>query len=287
MPVDVTEAADVQEPALADFVSKRLRDLRELSRLSPSDLARKSGIDRSNISRIESGKHIPSLATLSQLAQAMNLRVSDFLSGVPPQTSDPRVFRAFGEADHLASEMSPPLATARGAIELLHTHIATSCDDRSLEYMKTAATAIERARIVLSRLLNSMKPEYADPSLVPRMVRMLYAEEAEKMGLSLEGGLRYFKVENSDFSASLEQGDVLTVNPTASWEVGDIILGWVAGEYAAFQSWATNLPQNCERYLVRTSASGRTAMSAEDQPILFGVITEIRRGRGFGAPTVA
>ncbi len=44
------------------------------------DLAKKTGIQRANIARIEGGKHYPSLETLEKIADAFGVPVAKFLT---------------------------------------------------------------------------------------------------------------------------------------------------------------------------------------------------------------
>lgn len=61
-------------------IGKRIKELRNRKGLRQSDLARKTGILRANIARIESGKHDPSLETLERISSAMGIPVADLLS---------------------------------------------------------------------------------------------------------------------------------------------------------------------------------------------------------------
>ena len=59
-------------------IGARLKELRKTKGLSITELAEKSGIRQSNISRIENGNAVPRLDTLCALAAAMGkkLRIS-------------------------------------------------------------------------------------------------------------------------------------------------------------------------------------------------------------------
>lgn len=58
---------------------RRLREERERRGLSQTDVQKLTGINRTNMYRIERGKHVPSLDTLCALADAYGMAVSDFL----------------------------------------------------------------------------------------------------------------------------------------------------------------------------------------------------------------
>lgn len=54
-------------------LGQRLRALRLEAGLTQAELARRTGIHRPNIARVEAGRHTPSLETLSRLAQAIGV----------------------------------------------------------------------------------------------------------------------------------------------------------------------------------------------------------------------
>ena len=69
----------------------RLKELRESKNMSQSDLALLSGIERSEISKLESGQRGITLSTLSKLAEAFNLsRVAllFYLENLPKEQED-------------------------------------------------------------------------------------------------------------------------------------------------------------------------------------------------------
>jgi DNA-binding XRE family transcriptional regulator len=57
----------------------RLRSLRLEAGLTQAELARRTGIHRPNIARVEAGRHTPSLETLARLAQAIGVSTSHVL----------------------------------------------------------------------------------------------------------------------------------------------------------------------------------------------------------------
>ncbi|MGQ0550864.1 MAG: helix-turn-helix domain-containing protein [Armatimonadota bacterium] len=60
-------------------VARRLKEVRTSLGLTASAVAARSGIRRPNISRIERGKHAPSLETLERLADALGVPVSELV----------------------------------------------------------------------------------------------------------------------------------------------------------------------------------------------------------------
>lgn len=60
-------------------IGARVRKEREARKWSLSDLARRTSMQPSNLSRLENGKHVPSLETLERVAGALRLRVVDLV----------------------------------------------------------------------------------------------------------------------------------------------------------------------------------------------------------------
>lgn len=58
----------------------RLRELRLAAGLTQAELARRTGIHRPNIARVEAGRHTPSLDTLARLASAIGVPTTHVLS---------------------------------------------------------------------------------------------------------------------------------------------------------------------------------------------------------------
>lgn len=96
----------VNEAAVSSLVGRNLRRLRKLNRLSLEELSQQSGVSRAMLGQIELGKSIPSIKTLWQVAQALNVSVSWFLESEPlsqvllmdPPEDSPTVLRA-GEGE--------------------------------------------------------------------------------------------------------------------------------------------------------------------------------------------
>jgi DNA-binding XRE family transcriptional regulator len=61
-------------------LGQRLRELRLAAGLTQAELARRTGIHRPNIARVEAGRHTPSLETLARLAQAIGVSTTRVLS---------------------------------------------------------------------------------------------------------------------------------------------------------------------------------------------------------------
>lgn len=61
-----------------DYVSEKIRVLRKEADMTQEELAEKTGLPQSHISRLESAKHSPSRATLEKIANALGVPVSAF-----------------------------------------------------------------------------------------------------------------------------------------------------------------------------------------------------------------
>lgn len=68
------------EGSRAARIGSRVRSLREQRGLSVAELARRAGLLRPNLSRLESGKHAPTLDTLERVAAAMGATVADVVA---------------------------------------------------------------------------------------------------------------------------------------------------------------------------------------------------------------
>jgi DNA-binding XRE family transcriptional regulator len=62
-------------------LGQRLRELRQTAGLTQAELARRTGIHRPNIARVEAGRHTPSLETLARLAAAIGVPTTRVLAG--------------------------------------------------------------------------------------------------------------------------------------------------------------------------------------------------------------
>ena len=61
-----------------DYVSAKIRTRRKEADLTQEELAKRSGLPQSHISRLEAGKHSPSRVTLEKLAEALGAKLSEF-----------------------------------------------------------------------------------------------------------------------------------------------------------------------------------------------------------------
>ena len=75
--------------AALDGVGPRLRKVRELRGVTLTDVAERTGISKSTLSRLENGQRRPSLELLLPLAQAYRVPLDDLVGA--PEVGDPRV----------------------------------------------------------------------------------------------------------------------------------------------------------------------------------------------------
>ncbi len=73
----------VFEEKLEENLGNRLRELRRQQGLSLRSLAEKSGLSANTLSLIENGKTSPSVATLQQIALALNITITSFFEVEP------------------------------------------------------------------------------------------------------------------------------------------------------------------------------------------------------------
>ncbi|BCJ35500.1 hypothetical protein Athai_30030 [Actinocatenispora thailandica] len=109
---------------LAERVGHRLRALREARRLSLSALARRSGIGKATLSRLESGQRNPTLATLYALTTALDAPLSAVLPG--PDGDAPPVSGAAVDARLIERRADRSLVT-----EAYRVDIRAGADQRS------------------------------------------------------------------------------------------------------------------------------------------------------------
>lgn len=55
------------------IVADRLRNIREMKKLSQGEMAKRSGLYRSYVSRVENGHTVPTIATLEKMARAFEI----------------------------------------------------------------------------------------------------------------------------------------------------------------------------------------------------------------------
>ncbi len=88
---------------MAQSVGKRIKELRIERGLTLADLSEETNLSISYLSQVERDKTTPSLATLTSIAQALNVSVRYFFE---TEAEVAYVVRAEGEPDHLAQSAS-------------------------------------------------------------------------------------------------------------------------------------------------------------------------------------
>ena len=61
-----------------NFIGKTIRTLRKRAGLKQSELAEKIGISEKHLSKIETGKNLPSLENFFKMAEVLNYNLKDF-----------------------------------------------------------------------------------------------------------------------------------------------------------------------------------------------------------------
>jgi transcriptional regulator with XRE-family HTH domain len=99
--------------------AQRLRELREAANLSQSDLARRSGVSRPTLSKLEGGEQEPTWEMVSRLAGALSVKVTVFETDDARTLSPTRLLeaaRAYGRAYDQLEQKSRD--GAAGSVEL-------------------------------------------------------------------------------------------------------------------------------------------------------------------------
>ncbi|GEM_PF-722248 len=65
-----------------EWISKKIREVRQNAELTQEELANKAGLPQSHISRLERGKHSPSHMTLKKIAKALCIDVTELDPGL-------------------------------------------------------------------------------------------------------------------------------------------------------------------------------------------------------------
>ena len=98
------------------IIGERLREIREARKLSQPDLAKRTGLHRFYISRVENGHTVPLVTTLERWVRALGLEMYQFLY----------------EGEQLSSRARPSregrARWSRGAI-FEHTHSESRADE--------------------------------------------------------------------------------------------------------------------------------------------------------------
>jgi transcriptional regulator with XRE-family HTH domain len=68
------------EVSRAARIGARIRKEREARGWSLGELARRTGMQAPNLSRLETGKHVPSLDTLERVAEVLGVRVANLVA---------------------------------------------------------------------------------------------------------------------------------------------------------------------------------------------------------------
>ena len=64
------------------MIGEKIKEIRNKRGLSQQKLANQVGMSKTNLYRIEAGRHDTTISTLKKIAQALNVRIEDFFKGV-------------------------------------------------------------------------------------------------------------------------------------------------------------------------------------------------------------
>ena len=114
---------------MTENIGYKLKRLREDSNISQEELAAQSGVTLNQITSIESGKVLPSLATLIKLSRTLGIRLGTFLDGM--ESPEPTVTTPTEQVP----QVSVCLSKGNGAdIEhLKYCSLAENKTDRNME----------------------------------------------------------------------------------------------------------------------------------------------------------
>jgi transcriptional regulator with XRE-family HTH domain len=73
----------------ASMIGERVRALRNARGLNITQLAERAGMQRPNVSRLEAGRHLPSLETLERIAEAMGVPVAELVTNRVESSGSP------------------------------------------------------------------------------------------------------------------------------------------------------------------------------------------------------
>ncbi len=102
---------------MSEIFSQRLRETRELRKLSQGELASKSGLQPSAISHFETGSRSPSFDNLKRLADALSV-TTDYLLGrtLDPGAMSPEVVKLFRHVEKCSADDIQALETMAAAL---------------------------------------------------------------------------------------------------------------------------------------------------------------------------
>lgn len=89
---------------------KRIRELRSQRDITGAELARRVGLDSSQISKIENGASKPSLDALERICEALNLTLAEFFSGQQDTSVTTRAAHLADGVEELPPEAEKELA---------------------------------------------------------------------------------------------------------------------------------------------------------------------------------
>ena len=99
------------------LLGKRLKELRNSRKWTLAQLAEKIGIEPSSLGNIENGYNYPKMATLIELASALNCRVADFF-----------IYEHFNSTQSLIDDINKKLSENPDKIQEIYKIVAALID---------------------------------------------------------------------------------------------------------------------------------------------------------------
>lgn len=165
---------------------QRLAEVRTKRRLTQSSLARKAGLPAATISHFETGFRFPTAATLTKLAEALEVSVDELLGRRDtgdPVPEGPRLRAIFRHARELSEE-------SLAQLEWFSQRLKERDEEKGMVVQRPLAPdraqAVRGARLLLERLGNPPPP--IDPLAIAQELGIV-VEESDRLGTSFSGCL--------------------------------------------------------------------------------------------------
>lgn len=120
--------ASVKPIRQVELVGRKIRQLRKQGKLTQVELARRIGVQQSDLSRMEKGKYRVSLDVLFRILGEFKMGIGDFFADAPsPQVGSVQ------PTDRIGGRGRPPLLAGRGARIAAEIEALDPQDQREIE----------------------------------------------------------------------------------------------------------------------------------------------------------
>lgn len=129
-----------------ELVGRKIRQLRKQGKLTQTELARRIGVQQSDLSRMEQGEYRVSLDVLFRILAEFKMGIGDFFADLP---RSPQGARGSVKGESRARTNTPPLAAGRAAriaadIDALDPEVQQEIEDFIAFKRSQAETAARR-----------------------------------------------------------------------------------------------------------------------------------------------